>query len=433
MLNFLSQFYRSNADPIALDLAFKIMIPIESIKTKQGPEMAAIILCCRVFFNTASESELAAFIEKEDMNWDVFGSLARQHRIRPTVYKVISKHEIPKHVKDAIRSEHTLVTMQALGHAVETERIIELLNTKGIEARPYKGMAYSVQFFGDLVSRESSDIDLIIKPEALPHVLDILKADGYLPELEDVYNYLGPRYQRYYKDLNFNKYDKGERLFHVEIHWAIAENFIIARHNAEFPVYDSGNYIKAVRSQLIALDETTHFKAMVIHHGLKDTFRSLKNIIDLSQAMCHPALQQNSARLRAEINPTIYSKTFSVANALCQNIMGVGLYKQEHTEHDAATSHFLDQVCSMKLLPAEGLTTLKLYIKNRTMLQNNFADRMLYLTTCLRHRFIPTQKDFRLIRLPHSLFFLYYLLKPFRSVISPFDTEEEKEKLIPGK
>jgi hypothetical protein len=186
------------------------MIDINDFERKYGYEMALLVLCCRVFFETATTDELKTFFK-----------------------------------------------------AVETERVILLLYKNNIDSIPYKGMAFSKQFFGDLISRESSDIDLVIKPTDLERAVQILKEDEYLPELDDVYQYLGSKFQSYNKDYNFNKFNNNSRIYHLELHWAIAENYLGASNRVNQFHYQANTQTELAKTNVKALNEVSHFSAIL--------------------------------------------------------------------------------------------------------------------------------------------------------------------------
>ena len=69
-------------------------------------------------------------------------------------------------------------------------------------------------------------------------------------------------------------------------------------------------------------------------------------------------------------------------------------------------------------------------IKTRFLLCETIPDQLKFLIALLKARFTPTVADFMIIKLPHSLFFIYYICKPFRSLIKPYDATKEKRKIF---
>ncbi|MDB5011702.1 MAG: hypothetical protein JWR67_768 [Mucilaginibacter sp.] len=405
-------------------------INISKIKNTYGTETALIILCCRLYFKTAALNELEIFVEDNDIDWKRFVYLSGIHRIRPIVYKAVFDVNIPAEIKLLLSNEHAETIRLNWKQGIETERIILLLNKNNIEAVPYKGTAFSKQFYNDFVSRESNDIDLVINPEHLPLAIQILKKDGYIPEAEDVYQYLGSRYFNYYKDYNLNKFKGRIRDYHLELHWAIAENYFNVNPKVNSFIYTYSGQTAFFRSSIKTLDPVAHFSAMLIHHAIKDGFTSLKNIVDISQAIQQPCIQTQVSLLKKTFTNLEMKKVVSISNILSQQLMGVSLTELDDPEiADSTTQHFIDNICSSRLL----LTDKKLFvsIKNALLLQDSNIKKLKFFYKIAKLRFIPATTDFRLIKLPKALFFVYYLIKPFRSIIKPINFIEEKRKLIP--
>ena len=205
------------------------MISVKDLQTAYGNEMALVVLLCRVHFKTESKESIQTFLQQQEVNWDSFVKICRKNSIRPIVYKTILAFDIPEKQKQFLKKELLALMSKSWNQAKELERIIQLLNDSGINAIPYKGPILSLQLFGELVSRESSDIDIVINPKDLTLVNEILKKDGYLPVFEDVKNILKEHFPKRSKDYSLDKYERTRRLYHLELHWQILENKIDLR------------------------------------------------------------------------------------------------------------------------------------------------------------------------------------------------------------
>lgn len=408
------------------------MIGTGQIRQKHGNDIAAIILCCRVFLGTASPDELNGFIKENPIDWDRFMYLSRMHRIRPVVYKTISLIEIPGTIKKRVHDEYAKVTFYNWKRSAETERIILLLKERGIEALPYKGTSYSMQFYGDLVSRESNDIDLVIDPLFLNRTIPVLKEDGYLPELEDVYVYLGNKYLSFYKDFNLNKFSGKRRTFHIELHWGIADTNMGISSRANALIVQSNNPLPFVKNTINTLNSFPHFSAILIHHSIKDNFKFLKNVMDISQGFKQQEVQNHAEKLEGDLKEFGLKKALDVSVALSWQLMGVSLTAgQEAKNPDKVTDYFIDHICSREFGLSDSKKNAIESMRETALLKDSRLSKIKFYFICLKHRFIPTHADFRAIRLPKSIFFLYYFIKPFRTLIKPFDQSAEKKKLNP--
>jgi Uncharacterised nucleotidyltransferase len=393
------------------------MQDISGIQKKYGNEIAAIILCCRVHFGTAEVIELSRFIEGNEVNWQDFIRLTRIHRIRPIVFKIIVGLNLPDEIKSHIRAQQLELLKGSLKIAAETERVILLLKQNDVEAIPYKGIAYSKQFFGDLVSREISDIDLVIRPGDLFKAIDILTADGYTGELDDIYQFLETKYFSYFKDYNFNKLKNHAREFHLELHWGVSEKEIGVNSKVGSVLYDAKDHETLVRSSILTLSPIPHFTAMLVHNSFKDNFVFLKNVVDISQAMKLPDVQNNCDLLIRNFGGFGIRKSLYVSNNLSEQLMGVSLPQiKSFGGSDQTASYFLEKVCSPRVFPKDDKEIMVARIRDTALLQDSFAKKLRYYWVCLQFRFIPGRYDFRFVQLPKPLFFVYYFIKPFRTL-----------------
>jgi len=146
------------------------VLALDQITTLYGEPMALLIQCCRVHFKSDAIERLNKKIEKlgDEKLAEVLKRvqlLSRLHRVRPVVYRVLLNTIVPEEFKTLLKNELHSITLKNFELAKETERIVKRLEAANIVAIPYKGVAFSKQFYGDISMRESSDIDLVIDPD----------------------------------------------------------------------------------------------------------------------------------------------------------------------------------------------------------------------------------------------------------------------------
>lgn len=394
------------------------MIAISNIKKNQGVEMAAIILCCRVFFKSASLEELNSFVNTNELDWKEFIRLSRINKIRPVVYKIILQVDIPSNIKSDVHRQLLEVTRLNLKQTFETKRIIHLLKNSNIDAIPYKGTGFSKQFFGDLISRESSDIDLIINPKDLPKAIEILIEDNYIPDHDEVYQYLEEKYFKHFKDYTLNKYIGKFREFHIELHWGIVNHYYGVNSRVNDFLSQITSEIAYVKDDIKMLDPIAHFSGILIHHSISDAFKCLKNVVDISQAFCHPEVHVAGNRSNKTFIDIGLYKPLLIANTISKELMGISLPQVDVLKADnKVANHFIDQVTSRQVVHYKGKNAF-IWVKNRALLEESVLMKGKIYWLFGKYRFTPTQADFKVVELPKSLFFLYYCIKPFRDLLN---------------
>jgi hypothetical protein len=407
------------------------MINIEHIRVKYSVEVALLILSCRVYFKTAKKEELDAFIINQHINWELFFKLCRAQSVRPVAYKILIEQHISAELKERLNKELFTLTVKSWDLAKETERIILLFKARGIQLLPYKGAAFSKQFFGDLISRESSDIDLVINQKDVEVAVRIMEEEGYLGE-DEVYKYLGNQYFKEYKDLCFNKYKEGKRLFHVEFHWAVAERYMGMGKVAGL-IFKEGPKLNLVREPLVSIDAEAHFLTVMIGHVWRDSLKNFKAIVDLGIGIQANALIEPTS-LNTKVKELRLQQGFNLSIALVDQLLGV---KYTSANFVAPSQKMIDYFKSM-LFKDDG-SGKRIYIRGKVfffsqmMLRDSLSDKIGFILGILRSCFYPTLLDFKVIKLYKPFFFLYFFIKPVRFFFKQTDAVEYKKGLVPVK
>lgn len=405
------------------------MIKIEEIQKKYGTEIALVVLCCRVHFGTENQTILEQFIGFHTIDWNHFKLLADYHRIEPIVFKPLGEiKNIPDVIATDIKQKQFFLIHQSFQRAIETERLIGILNANNIRCIPYKGIVFSKQFYGDITSRESSDIDFIITPSDFDKVLRLMQQDGYSFEQEDEYAYFGKAIFSRQKELNFNKYKDGKREFHVEFHWRISDNVVQLEKEAHTILYETTYSTQLVKNEVQVLNKSAHYLAVFIHHSNNDTFGILRNITDLCLLKNNIDDDSNIQYITDALSRFRLIKAAALCYHLSWQLLGVqvpfgnnltGINISEKT-----IQHFSDYLLKKELIGQ--YQTPKFYNKSVSILMDNSWRKMLYLIACISLRFQPSAKDLRIFKFPRTLHFLYFIVKPIRSAFSRSDHEEEK-------
>jgi hypothetical protein len=416
------------------------MIAISEIKKEYGDSsIALVVLCCRIHFKTAEISDLKDFVNDNDIDWGNFIKLCRKHRIRPLVYRIILKTNLPREIQEIINRELIKLTIKSLEQAKETERVILLLNTKGINVIPYKGTAFSKQFFGNINMRESSDIDLIISPEDLPMTIKILENDNYIASLKDHYEKIGhEKYIKCYKDFCFAKFNNKVREHYIEFHFNIITKKIYIPISLNIFNTNLADTTSLIKEEIKILNPAEHFKAIILHHMLMDNMGYLKTIVDVTQALNELKLNDiskdsNSIELKIlrELN-SIYN--LEIVTSLINDLIGIEfkLNNKKKTKNNILTKRILynsyRKVRENKIPIWNALTHHSLYIKYTALFYNKNRNKFLFFLKVSYFIIInPQPSDYKLLKLSKSFYFLYFLIRPFRVIFFPSDPNKYKK------
>ncbi|WP_346237996.1 nucleotidyltransferase domain-containing protein [Niabella insulamsoli] len=403
------------------------MIAIKNIIENYGSEMALVLLCSRVYFGTETNSAVKQLIDESNIDWNHVMALANYHRIEPIIYKVLTDEIMPQDIALKIRQRQHFLIQQSFKRAVEAERLIHLFASHRIKCVPYKGSLLSKLLYGDIVSRESSDIDLVIDPKDFEKVLALMKKEGFLFESQLEYNFYKKDLYKKKKDVSFNKYEGGLRIFHIEFHWQITDRANQIDDRIGSLLYQTYTRDSIVKKEIDVLEVNAHLTAVFVHHAMNDGLSILRNLIDIGRmskadnpAIDFRIIQNNLSRFHLK-------KAMAVCSFLSDQLLGVAL---PFTETDLSLkpqikSFFINQMMKKDEIGKRFETAL--FYKSNLFLKDTAYEKVKYLLANVRLRFIPSRKDIRIFRLPKSMWVCYIFLKPFRSLLNPADNLEEKE------
>lgn len=181
-------------------------------------ESRLLILCARDGIPGDNPEEITSVLSLR-IKWDGFLNAAISHGIAPLVHKSlkdIPETPVPKEVRDKLAEiYHGNVARNMYIHS-ELERILRVFNEQGIEVMMLKGAALAGTIYRDIGVRAMSDIDLLVRPECLPRVKEIMSDLSYTSES-------GSKTEAWYKENHFHlpPFIHKSKPIVVEIHWDV--------------------------------------------------------------------------------------------------------------------------------------------------------------------------------------------------------------------
>ena len=399
------------------------MQALDRIATLYGEPMALLIQCCRVHFKTDSIESLNKKIEKfsDEKLVEILKRvqlLSRLHRIRPVVYRVLLNTIVPEQFKTLLKNELHSITLKNFELAKETERIVKKLEAANIVVIPYKGVAFSKQFYGDISMRESSDIDLAIDPNILLAIRPLLEEDGYViaAGMEDP-SKASANYYIENKDLCFDKITTRER-FHIELHWMITHPNYQAPANLN--KIDTAQLVDSelAGTQLKFLEPAEHFKATLLHHLLHDGMEYLKLLIDIAQAHTRMSnISVNEKALQLEQHYNVVPIFLAI-----KDLFGISQVSKQKNNNPLSTS-IIDYCLRSTVGRYQRHRVFSLIghyqraLGNRVRFIKNKKDKRRFQISYVHGLVKPGLGERKWIPLPSYLHGLYYFIRPIRILL----------------
>jgi|GEM_PF-3503540 len=387
------------------------MIPIEELIHKSDKETAFLVLLCRLFLKTATEEELLYFLKHNTIDENRFYNRVHENSIRPVISQVIQQYDIKinEEIKASLTAGRKKITLTGLTHLSETDRLITLFKSKGIEILPYKGCTFSNEYYNDLSLRESNDIDLLVLKSDIALIQKIIYAEGYKSPTK--YHYCKPSYQfEHIPSLDVNNDTDQKRKIHVEFHYHIlSQDFGMVIDNT--PLMKSPIVANINGRQIPAPSHEAVCKIILTHHGMDDIWLSLKYYLDAAM-LCKKDEHFDWSNVFDFCREYGFYTNACIGLNNMELLLGIKSPVMKSEVNEDLRAKILDIFLLHDFYKERYLK--KTYLRVKTRDGYKWKAKM---TWSLFMRFMrPKDLDFKLFNLPQLLYPLYYIIKPVRVI-----------------
>jgi hypothetical protein len=264
-------------------------------------------------------------------------------------------------------------------------QLLRALEASGIPSIPFKGPVLSERLYGDAALRQSSDLDLIVRPEDLPQALATLQSLGF----EREYAISPERIPA----LMANSFEIALTRdgIHVDLHWDVMPRF----YGIPFDLHAAwlrSRRVDAAGTQVLEFSPEDHFLALALHSS-KHFWAKLIWLSDLRQLIfLNPALDWDLLLERARMMRV--ENILTITLALLRDVLGVepnapAILERLSPEQDchwrAAYEMARRNLCSPHP-EIEGLRTYRFFLRARDTRSD--AVRQVF-----RHAFTPSSSE----------------------------------------
>jgi Uncharacterised nucleotidyltransferase len=370
------------------------------------PEKRLLVCCARTRAEPQSTEEIRE-ITSAALDWDFLLTSAAENSILPLLARqlsraapdIVASSEL-KRLKNGSRAN----AVRCLVLTSELIKIMDLLESKGVQAIPYKGPVLAVQAYGEIALREFDDLDIILRQSDMARANEVMQEIGY-----------SPRFGWYFASSTsvvpgeYNYRDQKRQLI-VEFH---TEQTL--RH---FPVPpDLDDMARRLVPVILSGHEIPTFGPedmlpLLCIHGSKDFWERISWIADISEfVQSRPQLDWDQVFRRADILRA--GRMLRIGLALAANLLSAPLPDEvtARVEGDSVASRVASEVAQRHFAresPERGAAE-----------RFNFRRRMVAgmlpgWRYSMRLATEPADEDGQMMHLPRPLVPLYAVLRPFR-------------------
>jgi len=176
----------------------------------QSPEIELLLLCARPQMDGSAVSRILSLLQQE-LDWQLIFRLAEYYRTIPLLAFHLHHHAtslLASDIQAELHEHHRNTTQHNLVLAVEVLRIIDLFSTEGVKVVPFKGPVSAMLAYGDMALRACGDIDLLVKKNDHGKAERLLENEGYVVEIR-------------YQDAMQSSLWHEQRRMSIDLHWGI--------------------------------------------------------------------------------------------------------------------------------------------------------------------------------------------------------------------
>jgi hypothetical protein len=375
------------------------------VTSAKKTEVELLLCCARIKIDIATAERLRTLLQ-EDIDWGYLLQLAFRHGVMPLLYWTLNntwKEAVPQAFLTQLQNDFEGNTLHNLRR---TKKLLELLNlfeSNGIKAIPFKGPVLAASVYGNLALRQFGDLDILVSRRDYLKTKNLLISQGY-----------------YELPLNLNweaQMVHSDSQISVDLHWGITPIERPFRLNFERlwsclePVSLAGTTVKSLPPEDLLL-----ILCVQIARNCWEQNERLSQICDISELLrVHSAMDWE--RVIKQASKLGGKRMLFFGLLLASSLLGTSLPEEisSRVQADPVVKSLVKQVCS-RLLNEEyeirnEFEEKRFYLQVRERLQDKlpyFLGRWLYF------RIVPNSQDWAFLPLPDSLSSLYYLVKPIR-------------------
>ncbi|MCP1092522.1 nucleotidyltransferase family protein [Bacillaceae bacterium OS4b] len=337
-----------------------------------------------------------------DFDWDFFLQLAIHHRVYPLIYSKIKRLEeklIPSYVFQTLNKEYKQNTFQMLHLSGEMELVSKLFNENQVNLLFLKGPVIAAELFGDISLRTSKDLDMLIPITSLEKAEILLLSIGYVKEV--VPNLLNEWKWRNHHVVFFHPQKK----IQLEIHWRLQPRPL---KEPKFNELWERKRISNITSYPVYFLGKEDLFLYLVSHGARHGWFRLRWLLDIDQVLRKGLNIKKSNKL---LNTYQSNHIVGQALILTSNLLKTPIESNLNKLIEKRNSKKLAQDALDFIKATESLANImstKNY-KRYLFSLNSKIEKFFYILIL----FYPSYSDAKTLKLPKSLHFSYFPLRPF--------------------
>jgi hypothetical protein len=356
--------------------------------------------------NRGDPSHLRCLLQ-EEVDWETVFATADRHGVSSLLYQALAEADdlVPAHAQAALREGFQRNIHRTLYLARELIRILDCVESLGIEAFPYKGVVLSEIYYGDMAIRRSGDMDLLVRAEDVARIKSAVAALGYAARLpipaEAESAYLASGYE-----CTFDS-PAGKNL--LELQWALQPSYFAVDFDMR-GVFARAEQVR-VAGRAMKTPSPEDLLLILSLHAAKHVWGRLIWLCDIAQIARQESL--NWDRIRSQTHALGIERILGITLGLTNRFLGAAIPSPMLLEpsEDRAAQALADQAAASIQAGVDYEDEKLSYFWRMMRLRERKRDQWRFAA---RLAFNPGPGEWEAIRLPKTLFPLYRIVRVAR-------------------
>lgn len=381
---------------------------MNSLQANNRPEISLLLSCSHPRIDSKHADSIKEICQN-NIDWNYLLRLAGCHGLIPLLFhrlNSICPEAIPGPILSRLKNHFNANLGYNRFLTGELLRLLNLFENHGIPAIPFKGPILASCVYGDLSLREFSDLDILIPEKDILRAKELLLSQGYLP----IFQLNTVQETALIKSACEYNFRHERTRVNVEIHW----KFFPRELFLPLTLKDIWERVKTVSifGEEVQILSPEDLLLILCVHGHKHCWEGLGWVCDLA---CLIQLHQDMEwqLVIGEAYRCSSERMLFLGLYLARDLLDMDLpdYVWQKVQSDSKVESLAWMV--YKDLFSERNGSLGFLERSLFHLRSikTFWKRVQY---CYYQTIPPSLVEFEILKFPSSLFFLYYVFRPFR-------------------
>jgi len=385
-------------------------------------EIALLIACSRSQIKDEHRQKIRHLLS-QPIDWPIVIRLARQHGILPLLYqslKQAGEDRADDSVLAELRSYSQGIAFQNSVFTRALLNILTLFSANDILALPFKGPVLAASAYKNISLRSFCDLDILIRQQDCLKAIEVLTSQANYRTSRE-WHFLNESWELLYRR-SYREISLTNGIVTIDLHQALTVEHYLSTQFSFEDLWCRHHSIE-IAAQPIPNFATADSLLYLCVHASKECWRKLKWICDITEfVQVHPELDWQLLFQRAQILQC--ERRLLTGLLLSQMLLGLplpdvvlGRADQDQVCYELASEFsqrlFWDQNLLDRQFTVEKFVLHLKSLENRTDRLKSGGELMRLMITVLI-KLLPNSEDEKFVRLPQFLYFLYYVIRPYR-------------------